>query len=84
MWELNEIENNEAKELSEFVANYIVTQIKQLLSDLIKWDMIEELKEHIYGYSPEGKPELVGPPTPEELMDKINEIIRYINSRERP
>ena len=42
--------------------------------------MIEELKEHIYGYSPEGKPELAGPPTPEELMDKINEIIRYLNS----
>lgn len=41
--------------------------------------MIEELKEHIYGYSPEGKPELVGPPTSEELIDKINEIIRYIN-----
>lgn len=44
--------------------------------------MIEELKEHIYGYSPEGKSELVGPSTPEELMDKINEIIRYLNEKE--
>jgi len=42
--------------------------------------MIEELKEHIYGYSPDGKPELAGPPPPAELMYKINEIIRYINS----
>lgn len=42
--------------------------------------MIKELKEHIYGYDQDGNPELVGPPTSAELMYKINEIIRYLNS----
>jgi len=42
--------------------------------------MIEELKEHVYGYNELGDPEFVGPPTREELKDKINEIVRYLNS----
>ena len=44
--------------------------------------MIEELKQHTYWYGPQGKPELTGPPTTDEIWEKINEIIRYINNKE--
>lgn len=44
--------------------------------------MIEELKEHIYGYDQQGKPAVAGPPTIEEIVEKVNEIIRYTNERE--
>jgi hypothetical protein len=44
--------------------------------------MIEELKQHIYGYSLDGKPESAGTPTTEEIWEKINEIIRYLNEKE--
>ena len=42
-------------------------------------EMIEELKERIYGWDHEGKPAVAGPPTLEEVIEKVNEIIRYIN-----
>ena len=42
-------------------------------------ECIKKLKEHIYGYDQDGNPELVGTPTLEELTDKINEIIDYLN-----
>ena len=42
-------------------------------------EYIKKLKEHIYGYDQDGNPELVGPPTPNELTYKINEIIDYLN-----
>lgn len=45
--------------------------------------MIEELKEHIYGYDQQGNPEVAGLPTIEEIVVKLNEIIRYINDRPR-
>lgn len=45
--------------------------------------MIEELKEHIYGYDQQGNPAVAGPPTIEEIVEKLNEIIRYINDRPR-
>lgn len=45
--------------------------------------MIEELKEHIYGYDENGEPAVAGPPTIEEIAEKVNEIIRYINDRPR-
>ena len=44
--------------------------------------MIEELKEQIYGWDQEGKPAVAGPPTLEDVINKVNEIIRYINDRE--
>lgn len=44
--------------------------------------MIEELKERIYGWDQEGKPAVAGPPTLEDVINKVNEIIRYLNERE--
>ena len=45
--------------------------------------MIEELKEHIYGYDQQGNPAVSEPLTIEEIVEKLNEIIRYINDRLR-
>lgn len=45
--------------------------------------MIEELKEHIYGYDQQGNPAVAGLPTIEEIVEKLNEIIRYINATQR-
>ena len=44
--------------------------------------MIKELTEHIYGWDEQGNPAIAGPPTQEEIVDKINEIIRYINEHQ--
>lgn len=44
--------------------------------------MIEELKEHIYGYDDNGKPAVAGPPQLEEVIEKVNEIIRYLNDKD--
>ena len=34
--------------------------------------MIKELTEHIYGWDEQGDPAIAGPPTQEEIVDKIN------------
>ena len=44
--------------------------------------MIEELKEHVYGYNELGDPEFVGPPTREELKDKIRMVQYEMNCQE--
>ena len=46
-------------------------------------EMIEELKERIYGWDHEGKPAVAGPPPLEEVIEKVNEIIRYLNATQR-
>lgn len=45
--------------------------------------MIEELKEHIYGYDKQGNPAVAGLPPLEEVIEKVNEIIRYLNATQR-
>lgn len=45
--------------------------------------MIEELKERIYGWDQQGNPVVAGPPTLEEVIEKVNEIIRYLNATQR-
>ena len=46
-------------------------------------EMIEELKERIYGWDQEGKPAVAGQPTLEDVINKVNEIIRYLNATQR-
>jgi hypothetical protein len=44
--------------------------------------MIKEIENHIYAFRPDGSPDIVGPPLNEEIADKLNEIIRYLNKLE--
>lgn len=44
--------------------------------------MIDELKDRVYGWDHDGNPEVSGLPPLEEVIEKVNEIIRYLNARE--
>lgn len=67
-----------SKEIDYEIVNNL-TEIDQE----IKRRKIEELKERIVGWDDNGNPVAAAPPDIPMIIEKVNEIIRYINDREK-